>query len=151
MSLSNKKLNALRSGQTVWRVWGHAHLNGSIQVSAERYIILGKKVTHVFSAGEEFVWTSLKMVCARPEPDFLTAGWKNREYRARFLSDLHGLGCFLSARAAQRFANEINAGLHTEITDYLVRNLEEDEAMSSWPAEDAYYPAEDCLTDDVPF
>ena len=131
-ALSHKKLNALRSGQTVWRVWGHANMQGEVHVDVDRYIVLGKKVLHWFSKGEEYAHSSFLMKCARPELVPWQEGWDNRETRARFLTDLEGLGCFTSYRAAQRLAKDINEGRYPEITQYLIERDQDDRAFDDF-------------------
>lgn len=144
--LNHEKLNALRSGQTVWRVWGHANGSGEVHVDADRYIVLGKKVLHWFSRGEEYSHSSLRMVCARPEPMPWQEGWDHREQRAHFLTDLQGLGCFTSYRAAQRFAKDINEGRYPEITQSLIEQYEDDKAFDDWYDE---VEREDYLNDPI--
>jgi len=144
--LSEKDLLKLRSGQTVWRVWGFAYEDGSFGVSATRHVVLGKKVLHWFSAG----FSSMRMVCKRPEISFLDEqAWRNREHRVSFLSDVQGLGCFRSARAAARFAEEVNNGLHPAITEYLFRNLEDDELLNSYDDTMSYFEDEDYAEESV--
>jgi hypothetical protein len=129
MALSIKQIQKLRSGQTVWRVWGLARHDGTFSVEAERHVLLGKKVSYRLSENHY----STEMVCKRPWPSVMDeAAWRNRETRAMYLSDLQGLGCFRSVRAAERFVKEVNADMHPDITDLLFEYLEADDAISQF-------------------
>jgi hypothetical protein len=146
-SLIHEKLLKLRSGHTVWRVWGHANEFGEVHAYASRYVVLGKKVHHVFSKGEGYAHISMKMVCVRPEIGFMDEGWRNRENRVHFLSDMQGLRCYHSQRAAERFVKEVNDGLWPEITQMLVE-LYADKAFEDWgdPTDGSY---ENLLEEDM--
>jgi hypothetical protein len=147
-SLSYKKLIALRSGQTVWRVWRTVHKDADgvwrVEAYVRRTVVLGKKIHHVFERHDESapLHISLRMECARPEPGWNDPGFEIREQRARFLTDLHGLGCYTSARAAERFKNDINSGLYPKIVEDAIEQEKEDlefeKSMNEYESYDDY-------------
>lgn len=114
-SLSYQKLNQLRSGQMVWRVWGGVDTKtGVVTANATRFALLGKKRQQT----SEFGHTSVYMDCKRPTEWDGPIG--NRIRRARYLNDLHGIRAFISKRAADRFIKEINDGLHPDVNQMLI-------------------------------
>lgn len=128
-SLSIKNLLKLRSGQTVWRVWGYASHTGEIRVEVSRYAVLGKKVLHWFSKGPDYPHSAMRMEHRRKHK--FEDNFQNENY-ARFLADLLGFGCFSSMRAAHRFANDITAGLYPNITNFMIQSEENDRQMDEW-------------------
>lgn len=123
-SLSYQKLNQLRSGQMVWRVWGNVDTKtGVVTANATRFALLGKKRQQT----SEFGHTSVYMDCKRPTEWDGPAG--NQILRARYLNDLHGIRAFISKRAADRFVKEINDGWHPGINQMLVEHYADIEAL----------------------
>ena len=121
------KLRNLRSGMTVWRVFGHLNKdNDNIKwLEAEEYHVLGKRVLHHHagcrkgSGTMRMHWKRYESVQAGRRPSWMYRG------RVHFLNDLEGYGCFDSRRSALRFVAEIKAGQHPEITAAMKRHRED--------------------------
>lgn len=136
-ALSYKKLDALRSGHTVWRVWGHSNEQGVITVDVTRYFVMGKKVLHWHSK-ENGGHSALRMISSKVDlssPESYIEDTRRGDNRARFLGDLRGLGCFRSVRQAERFAKDINEGRYPEIVQWIIERDQDDAAFQEWADE----------------
>lgn len=112
------KLRNLRSGMTVWRVFGHMDDDGNIDgLHAEEYHVMGKRVLHHHSGCDKgfgtmlMHWRRFESLSVRNRPTWMYGS------RVHFLNDLHGYGCFDTRRSALRFVAEVKAGLHPAILE----------------------------------
>lgn len=120
------KLRNLRSGMTVWRVFGHMDDDGNIDgLYAEEYHVVGKRVLHHHggcgkgSGTIRMDWKRFESLRAGRRPLWMYGG------RAHYLNDLHGYGCFDTRRSAERFVAEVKAGLHPEIVEEMERHRDD--------------------------
>lgn len=156
MKLSYNQLNKLRSGQTVWRVWGTV-INGEpgqgeenrtlklpftdkygdvyLYMYMERVVILGKKQNYWISraSGDGKFRLGTRMIL----PKRLEASEYGNDFRyARFLSDMHGTAAFTKQHQAERFIAEILDGLHPEIVQKKVESYFDDQRWEDLRCED---------------
>lgn len=135
------KLSNLRSGMTVWRVFGFMDDNGNIDsLSASEYHVTGKRVLHHHSSNfkgsgtMKMVWRRFESLKGQYRPSWMYNG------RTHFLNDLHGYGCFSTRRSALRFVAEVKAGLHPDILEAMKDHRDftkELDAMSSAHSHDS--------------
>jgi len=116
------KFQNLRSGQTVWRVWGHMRKDGTLDINAMQTPIIGKKILFKLSGD----YYAPMMVWKRFEKtDVMHRGtWMYSV--ARFLNDLDGIACFDTKRSADRFVKEVKEGLHPKVVKDMRRRMEYD-------------------------
>lgn len=133
MRYTRNKLQKLRAGQMVWRVLFWVSDNGETQTLAHSITptwLVGKKVLHWFRHHDTgaLQWSAMRMELPNCEV------WKYRSgmSTARFLDDLQGNGAFSSRRHAERFVEEVYAGLHPEVVEKEFERHEMDMMFESY-------------------
>ena len=105
MSLSNKQLQKLVSGNTVYRTlvmwsnrYGYSFHVEQVQLKGKRFVTI--------------LYGSSLIKVGKINPNSKTLSF---DFSSWFLSDLHGSGCFKTRKQAEKFMQECKDGLHPDV------------------------------------
>ena len=162
MRISRQKLQKIRSGQGVWRVWFNYNLNDGVVVPNVQHVqALGKKINYWQRSVVDKQYDRLTQVFAceryRAEPVIFNRHsrheWTRRYYMPTgtitFVSDAHGQACFTKKKQADRYVQQVMSGQYPALVEETRWQAESDRMFDL--AYDHYYGDDSSLDEEPPF
>ena len=159
--ISYDKLNNLRSGNTVWKVYGNARRSATgghtYTINVVQLTFVGKKYNNRLLLGSQdsfLIARTTEHLDVAVDGDgkrikrYVSSSYKDSfgtlvafsldgdVYQSagigRYLSDAHGFACFTSRRAAIRYAVAVLNGRYTELIERMEDACEEQWRFDAW-------------------